>query len=462
MANRSKKILLLGLGGVGTYLAKRLSHAGHAVTVIECDAASIKRADGEVDARLIRGDAMSFACWRRAHVEGMDYLIAVTDNDALNILAAQIAHRVGIKEKIARVRSLELWEPDALLSNGDVNIDLVIRPAELAAQEIWRLLKMRAGNVVVDVGEGAMQVVATHVKRHSPLSHMVVRDLSEKHDDLDFRIVCVARDINTIIPTGDFKILPDDHVYILAHTRDMAQIMDLAGVTQDPRHRVLIIGGGLIGTRVAELLQDAYPVCLIEQDERRAEQLVHLLPRTEVLHGDGSEGETLVGAGLLHMDTVVTATGDNETNIMTSVLAKHLFHHRSDDPHAEHGKTIALVQREEYLVLASAMGLDLAVDKKVLAGHAILRHIRRGQVLAVAHLHGCDAEVVELVAEEGAPVTRRPLSKLKDLDQISIGAVCKGGHWTIASGSTHILPGERVIGICASRHLRELQALFVS
>ncbi|MBW1878899.1 MAG: NAD-binding protein, partial [Deltaproteobacteria bacterium] len=96
MSTRRNRILILGLGGVGYYLAKRLAHEGHAITAIESNPDLIRRADGEVGARLVQGDAMCFDCWREATEQKLDYLIAVTDNDAVNILAAQIAHRLGV------------------------------------------------------------------------------------------------------------------------------------------------------------------------------------------------------------------------------------------------------------------------------------------------------------------------------------------------------------------------------
>lgn len=459
---KTENILVLGLGGVGYYLAKRLSRDGHAVTAIESNPDLIRRADAELDARVVQGDAMSFASWQEAAAAEIDTMIAVTDNDSLNILASVIAHRFGITQKIARVRGLELWSEDAPIHPGDLEIDLLIRPEELAAQEIARLLKMRTGGALVPVADGRMQVVAIHVRAKSPLARMLVQDLAAKHADLDFRIACVARDINTIIPSGDFKILPDDHVYIVTHTSDVEQWTKLAGVKEETHHRVLIVGGGMIGTRVAELLERDFPVRIIEKDERRAEELSYSMKRTEVLHGDGTAAATLLEAGLLSVDTVVTATGDNEANIMTSMLAKHLISSRKNGNGAA-GKTIALVKREEYLVLASSMGADLAVAKKVLAGNEVLRYIRRRHVLSVAHLHGCDAELVELVPEEGSPITKRPLMQQPDLrGRIVIAAVRRGDGWEIPRGDMHIQPGERVIGICTSDNLRELQALFLA
>ena len=462
MTKHNENILILGLGGVGFYLAQRLSREEHAVTAIELDPDLIRRADGEVDARIIRGDAMSFACWQDARADKMDTLIAVTDQDAVNITAARIAERFGIRQKIARVRSLEIWEPDAPLTPSDLHVDLVIRPEELAAQEISRLLKMRAGNVVVDLADGQMHVMATLVGPRSALARMTLKDISHKYDDFDFRIVAIARGLHTFIPGGDHKVLPQDHVYILARTEHLRRLMKLAGVTQDRPHRVMIVGGGSIGARVAQLIEGTFPVRLLEADGSRAEELTHLLKKTETLHGDGSAADTLIQAGIKDMDTIITATGDNETNIMTGVLARHLISSADKTGAAVKGKTITLVKREQYLVLASAMGTDVALNKKVLAGNEILKYIRREQLLSVAHLHGCDAEVVEMIAETGSPITRKPLFEIAGLkDRVLIGGVLRDGAWQIAVGSTHVQEGDRVIAICVSDHLLDLERLFL-
>jgi trk system potassium uptake protein TrkA len=457
---QSENILILGLGGVGYYLAKRLSHEGHAITVIEQDPEFIRRADGEIDARLIRGDAMSFSGWQEANASTKDYLIAVTDNDAVNIMGSMIADRWGIERKIARVRNLELWDPDAPLTARDLKIDLVIRPEELTAQEIARLLKLNAGNVVIDLAGGKMKVVATRIDEGSPLAGVSLRELSNRHGQFYFRVVSIARGINTIIPGGEEELRPNDNAFILSRAEDMPALMEIASVPQESRHRVMVIGGGLVGSRVAELLEDTLPVRLIERDERRAEELSHSLRRSEVLHGNGSDGGTLLQAGLLDMDTIIAATSDNETNIMSCVLAKNLIREHAGEQRERQGKTIALVGREEYLVLAATMGADIVLSKKVQAANEILKYIRRGQLLSVAHLHGFEAEVVELVVGEGAPITRRPLHQVSDISgRILFGGYFRGEDWQTAVGSTHLQPGDKVIAVCISEHLKDLQRL---
>lgn len=457
-----ENVLILGIGGVGYYLAKRLAHEGHAITAIEPDSELIRIADSEIDARLIKGDALQFRCWKEADAAHMDYMIAVTDNDAVNILSSLIADRFGIARKIARIRSLSLEDPDAVLSAEDLKIDLVIHPEELTAQEIVRLIKLRAGNVVIDIAEGRMQVLAARVTENSPLADKSLREIFQLHGEFPFRIVAIARGITTIIPGGDEKILPQDQVVILAGSENLPRLMALTGVKEQRRHRVMILGGGLIGRRVAELLETSFEVKLIEKDEKCAEELSFTLKNAEILHGDGSNAKSLNLAGLLHMDTIITATGDNETNIMSCLLAKHLMNGQDKSGKGRQRKTIALVDKEEYLVLAGTMGADIALNKKVLAGNEILKFIRREKLLSVAPLHGFDAEVVDLVAEPGAPITGKPLYKQDHLKgKILIGGVFRDGVWQIAVGGTHIQPGEEVIAVCTSAHLKDVQRLFL-
>ena len=461
---KSTNILILGLGGVGYYLAKRLVHEGYAITAIEPDADLIRQADGVLDARLIQGNAMNIECWREVGAGKMDYLIAVTDNDAVNMMTCLIADRFGIPRKIARVRSTDFGGEDSILKADDLKIDLIIHPEELAAQEIFRLIKLRAGNDIVEVAEGQIQVMATRILDESPLAHRNLIDISRQYNEFPFRVVAVARGIKTVIPSGRDELLPQDQAFFMVAAQNLARLMEITGVAQQMRHRVMILGGGLVGRRLAQLLGKSVEVRLVEKNENSAKELSFALPNTEVLHGDGSESDILVSAGLLEMDTFITATGENETNIMSCLLAKHLMTSQDDKAKGMQRKCIALVNKEDYLVLAATMGSDIALNKKILAGNEILKFIRRGELLSVAHLHGFDAEVVEIVAAPGSPITRKPLSKLDPsyYGKLMIGAINRDGVWRIAVGDSHIRHDERVIVVCVSQHLKDVQQLFLA
>lgn len=459
----SENILILGLGGVGFYLAKRLIHEEYAVTIIESNTKLINQADGLIDARLIHGNAMSIKCWQEADAGKMDYLIAVTDNDAVNMMASMIGDRFGISRKIARVRSLEFGNPDSLLTAKDLKLDLLIHPEELVAQEIVRLIQINSSNEIIDIAQGEIQLLATGVDESSPLANKQLREIASTYSDFPFRVVAIARGITTIIPHGNHVILPQDHIFIMAGQQHLPRLMEITGMSKQRQQKVMLLGGGLVGTRVAELLEKSVAVKLIEVDEQRSQELSFHLAHSEVLHGDGSDGDVLTLAGLFETDTFVATTGENETNIMTCLLAKHLIKKNNSNGKVKDCKTIALVNKEDYLVLAATIGSDIALNRKVMAGNEILKFIRRSEFIAVAHLHGFDTEVVELIATEKSPITRQPLSKLDTFfrDKLIIGAVFRGKGWEIAVGDTHIKAGEPVIVICTSMHLKDVRKLFI-
>ncbi len=468
MFDKKKKIaadniLILGLGGVGYYLAKRLLYEEYAITVIESDPEVIKFADENIDARLIQGNAMDISCWQEANARKINCLIAVTNNDAVNMMAAMIADKFGIKRKIARVRSLQFGNEDSILTAKDLNIDLLINPEELTSQEIVRLIKLRAANEIIDIAKGQIQLMANRIHDSSPFAHKKLKEIAQEHSEFAFRVVAIARGITTIIPGGEDMILPQDQIFIMAGSETLPHLMKLAGVEQLHRQRIMILGGGLIGHRIAQLLEKSVEVKLIEKNSERALQLVEDLKHTEILNGDGSDADVLTSAGLSEMDTFITATGENETNILSCLLAKNLMNKKKKgNGKKQQGKTIALVSKEDYLVLASTIGADLALNKKVMAGNVILKFIRRSELISVAHLHGFDAEVVEIVAAPGSPITKKPLAKLSSLQYgtILIGSVYRHGEWRVAVGNTHIQSNERVIVICLSPQLRDVRKLF--
>ncbi|OEU50240.1 MAG: Trk system potassium transport protein TrkA [Desulfobulbaceae bacterium S3730MH12] len=460
----AEKILILGLGGVGLYLAKRLIHEEYAITIIEPDATLVAHADGQIDARLIKGSAMDISFWKEAHAEKMDYLIAVTDNDAVNMMAAMIADSFGIAKKIARVRSSDFGNSDSILTAEDLKLDLLIHPEELVAQEIVRLIQINSSNEIIDIAQGEIQLLATGIDKTSPLANKKLKDIAGMYDNFPFRVVAIARGISTIIPGGDELILPNDHIFIMAAQENLPSLMELTGVRKQRQQKVMVLGGGLVGSRIAELLEKSVSVKLLEKDEQRALELSSALAHTDVMHGDGSDGDVLAMAGLHNIDTFVTTTGENETNIMTCLLAKHLIEKNTNGNKKKDFTTIALVSKEDYLVLAATIGSDIALNKKVMAGNEILKFIRRSEFLSVAHLHGFDTEVVELAAAEKSPITQKPLSKLDTFfqDKLIIGAVFRDEIWHIAVGDTHIQAGESVIVICLSKHLKDVRKLFIS
>jgi trk system potassium uptake protein TrkA len=124
-------------------------------------------------------------------------------------------------------------------------------------------------------------------------------DIAKEYREFPFRAVAIARGISTLIPGGEHELIPQDQAFFMASDENLPHLMGMTGVEQQKRHRVMILGGGLVGRRLADLLGKTVVVRLIEKDERCAQELSSELSNTEVLLGDGSDSNVLVSAGLL-------------------------------------------------------------------------------------------------------------------------------------------------------------------
>ena len=228
--------------------------------------------DRSLDARLIFGNAMHLSSWREANAQEMGLMIAATNDDSTNMLSSLIADRFGIERKIVRTRSIDLMD-GGILSQEDFKIDLMVHPEELVAQEIYRLVQRASCNDITAVGEGNMLVLAMRVNEDSPLIHKTPKELSEKHTEYHFRVVAIARGISTIIPHADDQIRPLDQVFIIARSNDMSPLMQMMKIEHKKIDCMMILGGGLVGSRVAQLLEKEVEIKLIEINQHRAEEL---------------------------------------------------------------------------------------------------------------------------------------------------------------------------------------------
>ena len=460
--SKDENTLILGIGGVGMHIAQRLVHEGYPVTVIESDAELIAKASESLDARLIYGNAMQLSSWSEAQAKEMEMMIATTNDDSINMMSSLIADRFGIGRKIVRARSIDLVD-GSILSQDDFKIDLIVHPEELLAQEIFRLVKRASCNDLTPVGEGNMRVLAMRINENSPLLYKTPKQLSRNHAEYNFRVVAIARGISTIIPQADEKIRPFDQVFIMARTEDMVPLLDMMNIEHKKIECLMLLGGGLVGKRVAQLLEKEVDIKLIENNPERAEELASYLKNTEVIHGDGTDANLLVMSGLDSTESFIATTGNNETNIISCLLAKHLMNRDNRVINGVLGKTIALVNKEDYLVLASTIGLDIALNAKISAANEILKFVRRNELLSVAHLHGVDAEVVELIATPNSEIVNNSLEKLSSYFQknnILVGGVEQDGVWRVAVGTTEIEPYNKVVAVCTSQNLNKVRQLF--
>jgi trk system potassium uptake protein TrkA len=189
---------------------------------------------------------------------------------------------------------------------------------------------------------------------------------------------------------------------------------------------------------------------VIDRDRRRCLELAERLPRSLVLHGDATDLELLEMEGVSGIDGFVAATGNDETNLLSSLVAKS----------AGANNVISLIHKFEYLQLVPRVGIDSSVSPRISAVNAILRHVRKGRVMTVASLSGIDVEAIEYKAHEGSAIAGKALKDVRFPKAGVIGTIIRGDQIILPKGVDVVLPGDEVIVFAMPSAIPDIEKLF--
>ncbi len=442
-------ITIVGAGEVGYHIASRLSKENNDVVLIDRSAERVKYIFENLDVKTVHGSGSSPNILKEAGIESADMLIAVADSDEINMIACLFANMLSPHTiKIARIRNPEFLENRRIFSPDFLNIHLIINPEAEVVKTILRLMEVPGAADVVDFAEGKVKLVGIKVLPVSPMAGIRLKDLDRKGLNQGLLIAAIVRGHQMVIPGGEDAIMANDLVYVVSEGGKMPQVFKLFGKKGEPVNRVLIIGGGNIGSVLATKLEKRHiHVKLIEKNGERCTYLAEQLEKTVVLEGDGTDQALLEEENVKDMDFVVAATGDQEDNVLISLLAQAMGAR----------KTITRIDKVSYIPLANAIGLDIIVSPRLSAVSAILQYTRKGKVLSVIPLKGEDAEAIEVVAMETSDIVGRPIKKMKFPKGAIIGAIVRNEEVIIPNGESVIAPQDRIIVFSTKESVPKLE-----
>ena len=447
------RVIVVGAGEVGFHLARRLSEEHQDVVIIEADPERAEIATQKLDVQTIVGNGASISILDRASVRNAQMLLAVTSADEVNLTACLAAKRMGVPYTVARISNPDYYEEDSVLSSDQVGIDLMVNPERECAREAFQLLQSIAFTEVAEFAGGRVQLVGLKVLEGAPVAGQSIERLRAQFMPTGYHYVTAAivRENQTIIPKADTTIEVGDRLYLLAPTSEIDKIPPLAGYDRFKLRRVMIAGGSLEGQYIAELLaQHGIECTILDHNRRRCIELAEKLPKTLVLHADATDLEQLEMEGVSGIDGFVSATGSDETNLLSSLLAKQ----------AGARKVLSLVHKFQYLKLESTAGVDSSLSPRISTVNAILRRIRRGRVMTVASLSGIEAEAIEFVV---SPESRIAGQALRDVDFPKngvIGIILRGNEIILPRGEDILNPGDDVIVFATPDAIPTVEALF--
>jgi trk system potassium uptake protein TrkA len=447
------KIVIIGSGDVGIDLSSMLSREKHDVTVLDIDKDALTRCSEYNDILTIEGSGTSALDLVRAGVTDANLVIAATDLDEINMVASMLSKRLGAKKVISRIRNEEFSDPNSLIRPSDMGIDVIINPELSVSKEIVQLVKRSAASDIIELADGQIQIIGIRLERDSPIIGITLADYAQRNQNITFRVAAIFRGGITIIPGGQDKLRANDHIFIIAHSDEIKQIVRSTGIIEKNVHNIMIAGGTSIGRKVARLLNEVQPdwkIKLIEPDYDTSYKIAVENRNLLVLNGNPTDPSLLASEGIMNTDVFIAVTEDEESNIISCLMAKHL----------KVSKVIALVSKPNYIPLSQTIGLDSSVNKKLSAANEIHQHVRGENLLHVSALSGIDAEILELKISSKSKFANKPISKITFPMGSVIGGIITQGKARIAVGDSIILPGDSVLVFCQSNIIDEVTNQF--
>lgn len=430
------KIVIVGAGEVGYHIASRLAHEQKDVVVIDKNADSLKRISDNIDVQVIQGSGGSPLTLEEAGIRDAEILLAVTDSDESNLIACLISDILSpTTKKLARLRDFDYDKYHETFQLNAPHIDKIINPEVELIKTIDNMMSVPGSVDIGEFADGRVKFVGIHLHPEARLAGVRLTDIPEKIGKR-ILIAAIVRDDELIIPRGNDRLKAGDVVYFISEKEKLTETLQIFDKHTEPVNRVLIIGGGRTGLRLAELLESkSISVKIIEKNAKRCQELAEQLDKTIILHGDGSDQRLLKEENIQDMDFVVSLTNDEETNILTSLLVRRLGAKKS----------ITKVGKFSYFQLMRGIGMELVVNSRLSAINSILQHIRRGKVLSAITLKGEQGEVMEAVALETSDIVGKPLKKIALPKGSLVTGIIRSEDVIIPSGDSVILPGDRII-----------------
>ncbi|MDQ2993545.1 MAG: Trk system potassium transporter TrkA [Pseudomonadota bacterium] len=449
------KIVILGAGQVGSTLAENLAGEHHDVTLVDLDESLLRDLQDRLDVRTVVGSASYPAVLRQAGADSADMIIAVTDNDEVNIIACQVAYSVfNTPVKIARVRSQHYFIGNELFGNANLPIDVFISPETLVTNYIKELIDHPGALQVLNFAEGKVKLVALKPHYGGPLVGKSLKNLKDYVSGVEMRVAAIFRENRSIPLSGSTIIEVGDEVFFIAASENIRVVMTALGRVFKSYKHIIIGGGGNIGSNLAAQLENDYEVKLIDHNRENCEQLSQHLTRTIVLHGDVTDKDLLFNENIEHTDVFCAVTSDDEANIMAALQAHRLGARQ----------VMALINRRAYVDLIEGGRINMVISPQQATISSILAQIRRGDVVGVHSLRGGAAEAIEAIAHgdnKTSKVVGKTIAEIILPKATTIGAIVRSGEVIIPHHDTVIESEDHVILFVSDKsHVQDVERMF--
>ena len=447
------KIVILGAGRIGGSLARNLSNSNYEVCIVDEDKNKLSDLEDKLDIMTVEGHASHLNTLKKSGLDNETTLLAVTSNDEVNIVACQLAKKVfKVKKTICRFRDDVYF--DQLSVFGEGVIDIPISPEDEITSHLKELIDHPGSNQIESFANGKVKLVLVKAKKKGKLVGRELKGIKEDMPNIDAFVPTIYRKGNPFIPSGETIIKENDEIYFISTESNIGAIVDEFRDHEEQYSRIMIAGGGKVGFSLAKDLEKDYNVKLIDSNPERCMKLSKELDKTIVLSGSATDESLLKSENISNIDIFCALTDDDETNVMSSLLAKKMGAK----------KTMIILNNPSYLGLVPGF-IDIYIAPYRLTVSSVLQDLRDSDVAQDVILKvDLGAEAIEGIVhanEFTSPLFGKPIKNVPLPEGCVIAAIIRHGELIMPSSSVDLTLNDHLIIFLSDKNkINEVEVLF--
>jgi trk system potassium uptake protein TrkA len=449
-----KKIVIVGAGEIGAFLADRLTAEQIEVTVIDRNPDVLSRLQNTMDVAGVLGNATSIGDLRDAGVMDADLFVATTRQDETNLIACLLARELKVPHTIAVTRYLGMRGQVQPFNRRALNIDLLVNSSEAVKNEVMDNIETTGASEVARFAEGRIILIGYQVPEGSPVVGRTVSDLCANGAEPRFFAAGIVRADELVESRDDLRFQPDDYLYMITTAQHLPELNRELGVETLKTRNAVIFGDNFLSQILATaLLNRHFHVTMLAATEEKSQFLKnHFKDRHhfQVETGFGTEVKLLRRVKVPNTSLFIASNTDDAANLTACMVAKALGA----------GKTIATIRRTDILPLCRHAGVDVNIAPRLATAKVIQRVVHENRVVDYRAVSQTNLEVIELVAKAGSKAVKGPLRSLKLPKGAIIGAVAGAAGASLPTPELRIQPDDKVIVLTLPQHLLEVEAFF--
>jgi trk system potassium uptake protein TrkA len=445
----------VGAGTVGVSLARYLIKQHHYVSIIERDPLLCNDINTRLDVFTVTGSGTSPSVLENAGIRNSDMIIAVTPSDDTNLVLCNFAKQYGVEKRIARIKSSEYSSSESPVMLTELGVTHLIETEKEVVKNIMQHIEFPQATQTANFQSDSVYLRGFKVSENMYLANRTLAEIKQFTSGSPMLIVAIIRGNETVLPTGDKKLLPGDEVIAMMPKESFKNFRKLVNSSYEKVSRIVIYGDSLTAVHLAQNLRGlAERIIFVDPDIDHANKAASFLKGVDVITGNCTNADILQEIRVRNADFFISVVENGDDNIMSCLLAK-----------AEGARQVIAVRDDQrHVNLFLSLGVDHIINPQNISTQRIIEDIKAVPIENHLKLKNGNIEVMRFRAEKSSRIIKKPLRDLQGLlkRSIIVGAILRGSDVLIPGGDTVINEGDEVFVLYSNETANFVNNLFKS